>query len=90
MKTPQLNSSASLHPVCLVIDRWLFNDVCRCHDATCEVRENCLRWLQRETGHVHSEGMREGQEHSKPCPYQIRRVREGDSPNVSDQATASK
>lgn len=28
----------------------LLNDVCRCHDDACPERENCLRWLQRDTG----------------------------------------
>ena len=26
------------------------NDICRCHDAGCSERFECLRWLDRETG----------------------------------------
>lgn len=25
-------------------------DYCRCHDSSCPVKEQCLRWLERETG----------------------------------------
>jgi hypothetical protein len=25
----------------------LSNDICRCHDASCDVRESCERWLSR-------------------------------------------
>ena len=24
--------------------------ICRCHDATCQRHEECLRWLARKTG----------------------------------------
>ncbi len=26
------------------------NDICRCHDAACDTRYSCLRWLCRGTG----------------------------------------
>lgn len=41
----------------------LSDDVCRCHDARCEVREYCERWLQRNHGSQftrHAETVREG------------------------------
>lgn len=32
----------------------LLYDVWRCHDALCPQREDCLRWLDRHTGTVHT------------------------------------
>lgn len=29
-------------------------DVCRCHALHCPEREQCLRWLDRDLGHVHA------------------------------------
>ena len=26
------------------------DDICRCHDATCQRHEECLRWLARKSG----------------------------------------
>jgi len=28
----------------------LSNDICRCLDSTCPLRNECLRWLERDTG----------------------------------------
>lgn len=28
----------------------LLDDVCRCHDADCQVREQCRRWMERDSG----------------------------------------
>jgi len=35
----------------------LANDICRCHDNTCPMRDGCLRWEQRDSGRVHAMGM---------------------------------
>ena len=32
-------------------ERILSNDICRCHDAQCEARHRCLRWIQRDQQH---------------------------------------
>jgi hypothetical protein len=36
----------------------LSNDKARCHDDHCPPREQCQRWLQRETGRVHVASLR--------------------------------
>ena len=28
-------------------------DIARCHDSKCPEREECLRWIERESGEVH-------------------------------------
>lgn len=28
----------------------LLADICRCHDAECPQRGDCLRWIERKTG----------------------------------------
>lgn len=43
------------------------NDVSRCHDNGCFVREYCERWIQRNTGCVHTESLREG----RYCTHRI-------------------
>lgn len=32
----------------------LLNDICRCHNDECPERGSCLRWLERESGYVHT------------------------------------
>lgn len=53
----------------------LKNDVARCHDASCAVREGCRRWLERESGGpyvVHTWTLRKGYEdQSEPCERAI-------------------
>ena len=34
-------------------------DITRRHDATCQSRERCRRWLERETGSSHAASLRE-------------------------------
>ena len=29
-------------------------DITRCHDASCQGRKRCLRWLERESGNSHA------------------------------------
>jgi hypothetical protein len=29
----------------------LAHDITRCHDASCQSRERCRRWIERNTGH---------------------------------------
>jgi hypothetical protein len=36
--------------------RRLPNDIARCHDDQCPLRNGCLRWEQRKTGRVHALG----------------------------------
>lgn len=36
----------------------LLADVCRCHDATCLQRHDCLRWLERSSGEQQAASMR--------------------------------
>ena len=33
-------------------DYFLPNDVCRCHDGGCPEREECLRWLCKDSGGI--------------------------------------
>lgn len=37
----------------------LASDITRCHDDSCQSRERCLRWLERDTGHSHAASLRE-------------------------------
>lgn len=33
-------------------------DTTRCHDETCQSRERCLRWVERDTGNSHAASLR--------------------------------
>ena len=44
-------------------------DIARCHDSKCPEREECLRWLERESGEVHIDSL--SQEPVCRCPEKI-------------------
>jgi hypothetical protein len=51
------------------------NDVARCHDEQCQVRERCERWKQRNSGQtyvVHATTLRPAWRcWDEPCDYAI-------------------
>ena len=38
----------------------LANDIARCNDATCHLRETCARWVERHEGRVQQATFRRG------------------------------
>lgn len=46
MKTDKTSAA----PADAVVLRNIANDVCRCHDSGCGERDQCLRYLRRDTG----------------------------------------
>lgn len=46
-------------------------DWTRCHDDSCEHREDCLRWLDRESGWTHAATHRVD---GSPCVAQVLRI----------------
>jgi hypothetical protein len=51
------------------------NDIARCHDEQCQVRERCERWVYRETGDprtIHCTTLRpHWQVFTDPCDHAI-------------------
>lgn len=48
------------------------NDFCRCEDAGCSEREECLRWVDRENGYNRCKSLFPyDQELGTPCPNRI-------------------
>jgi hypothetical protein len=44
---------------------FLANDICRCHDEQCAIRQQCLRWILRTTGGPrtpHADTLHDGEE----------------------------
>lgn len=51
----------------------LYNDICRCHDDKCPDASRCERYIQRDTGRVHSMGLYPyAAPFVIPCPSLIR------------------
>ena len=46
-------------------------DWTRCHDNSCEHREECLRWIDRDTGSIHTKTHRVD---GGPCVAQVLRI----------------
>ena len=46
-------------------------DWTRCHDSSCEHREECLRWLDRDSGWSHAKTHRVD---GGPCVAQVLRI----------------
>jgi len=46
-------------------------DWTRCHDNSCEHREECLRWIDRDTGSSHAKTHRVD---GGPCVAQVLRI----------------
>ena len=40
----------------------LKNDICRCNDLSCPLNKECARFIQRGTGRVQTESLRDGKE----------------------------
>ena len=38
----------------------LANDIARCFDASCHLRETCARWVERNDGRIRQETFRRG------------------------------
>lgn len=38
----------------------LADDICRCLDASCHLRETCARWVERDAGRVRQATFRRG------------------------------
>jgi hypothetical protein len=46
-------------------------DWTRCHDESCEHREECLRWIDRDSGWSHAKSLRVD---GGPCIAQVLRI----------------
>lgn len=48
------------------------SDICRCHDDGCHEREQCRRWLERESGTTHAASLFPYDlALSEPCPMRL-------------------
>lgn len=47
------------------------NDVARCHNDTCDDRETCKRWLQKDKGGINIRHATFNKVASQPCPKKI-------------------
>jgi hypothetical protein len=62
-----MNKCFALNALAATCPPRLPDDVCRCHDEQCSEREECRRFLQRNTGGVHVKQAASLRDQGKTC-----------------------